>query len=261
MRPLVVISSENEASQNIKSALLRLEKPVPEGECFWKGADFDMAEYDGSIVEIVPKHDAGCYIFASTHKSGSGLANFTAHTPGNWGAAELGGSARTLNIAYGSKIQAAVQEMKRLSDSSIGWPVGMEVDHHGPCLEKPVLFVEIGSGQAQWGNEAAGEIAAKGVLAAVRAKDASCVKVCFGGTHYCPKFGPLVLFGKSTLGHIISGYSLERDGVDEERLKQAMGKNFEGADGALLDWKGIKGETRGKLIAALESLHIKWEKA
>lgn len=261
MRALIVISRGNEASQNIKRNLLSLVDFEAESEGFWSSPLFDMAEYDGNIVDIVPAHDADYYIYASTHKSESKLPNFTAHTPGNWGRAMLGGNPRCLNVSYGSKIRAAVLEMKRLSEASLGWPSGIEVDHHGPTIGKPLLFVEIGSSGAEWGNEKAGEIAARGIIAAVKSDDAADVKIGFGGSHYCPKFLPMVLSGSRALGHIIPGYALERDGIDDEMVSQAMGRNVENASGAILDWKGIKGEARGKLISVLEGMGVGWEKA
>jgi len=262
MRPLIVIASENPASLNIKSALLSLVPQLKQREkMFWTSPAFDMAEYSGRIIDIIPTHDAECYIFASTHKSESGKPCFTAHTPGNWGEAALGGEAHTLNIASASRLSAAILKMKELSDaSSLKWDVAVEVDHHGPTLSRPALFVEIGSSEKEWENAEAGVICAQGVVAAATATPIAEACIGFGGTHYCPKFTNTVFSG-TPLGHIISGYSLERDGVNEEMVKQAMEKNVEKISRALLDWKGIKGEKRRELIACLDNLGVKWEKA
>ena len=262
MRPLVVIAPENPASLNIKSALLSLVPELSGRETgFWSSPSFDMAEYPGRIIDIVPTHDAECYIFASTHKSESAKPCFTAHTPGNWGDAGLGGSPRTLNIASASRLSAAVRKMKELSDaSSLKWDIAVEVDHHGPSLEKPALFVEIGSSEKEWGMPEAGEICAHGIIAAAQAAPVPEACVGFGGTHYCPKFTATVL-SDTQLGHIISGYSLERDGVSEEMVKQAVEKNDCRITRALLDWKGIKGARRQELVACLDKLGMKWEKA
>ncbi len=256
-----MISSENAASLNIKKNILQLEKPAVQEGGFWSFADFDMAEYAGSIVEIIPAHHADCYIFASTHKSASNTPGFSVHTPGNWGTAELGGKPRTLNFAMPSKIKLIARKMKELSDASLEWQVSVEVDHHGPTVDKPVLFAEIGSTEKEWINEIAGEIAAKAILAAIKSNETFPAYVGFGGSHYAPKFTPKIVGGGIAFGHIVSGYSLERSGVDEEMLKQAMERNAEPIASALIDWKGIKGETRGRLIAALDALKIKWEKA
>ncbi|MFA5930119.1 MAG: D-aminoacyl-tRNA deacylase [Candidatus Micrarchaeia archaeon] len=262
MRPLIVIAAENPASVNIKRALLSIApKLEPQGESFWSSPAFDMAEYPGRIIDIVPAHGAECYIFASTHKSESAKPCFTAHTPGNWGAAGMGGEPRTLNIASASRLSAAVRKMKGLSDaSSLKWEISVEVDHHGPTLGKPALFVEIGSSEKEWGMQEAGRICAQGIIAAATAAPIPEAAVGFGGTHYCPKFTGCVLAG-TPLGHIISGYSLERDGVDEGMVRQAIEKSDCKVTRALLDWKGIKGGRRQELVACLEKLGMQWEKA
>ena len=220
-----------------------------------------MAEYDGEIVRIVPSREADYYIFASTHKSSSNTPSFTAHTPGNWGSADLGGEPRTLNAAFGSKVKAAARKMNELNAISLKWQVAIEADHHGPTIAAPVLFVEIGSTQKEWEDKDAGKIAADGILAAIRSTSASPCYAGFGGSHYCPKFTPKILGGSLAFGHIISGYALEGSGVDEEMVRQAIQKNAEKIEGAMIDWKGIKQSPKQKLITILESLGVKWEKA
>ncbi|VVC01180.1 D-aminoacyl-tRNA deacylase [uncultured archaeon] len=261
MKPLVVISKENAASQNIKSALLKLGKFGQAQEGFWPGADFDMAEYSGSIIEIVPDRQAEYYIYASTHKSESGKPSFTVHTQGNWGNADFGGRPRTLNIACPAKLKVALRKLKELSDASLTWEACMEVDHHGPTLDAPVFFIEIGSTEKEWGVPAAGGIVARAIIAAVESKEEFPCYVGFGGTHYTSKFTPIVLGSEKAIGHIISGYSLEGSGLDEGRVRQALEKNVGKIEAVLLDWKGIKGGARKELIAMLEKLGVKWEKA
>ena len=261
MKPLVVISRDNIASLNIKSALLALEKFTEKKGWFWEGADFDIAEYPGSIIEIVPVHDAEYYVFASTHRSESGKACFTVHTPGNWGNADMGGSPNTLNTALPFRLKSAAQKMKALSDASLGWPVSMEVDHHGPTLSKPVMFAEIGSSEAALGVPEAGAIAAQAIIAAIRQPCECPAYVGFGGSHYAPKFTPKVVDGGISLGHVVSGYALEKYGVDGGRLLQAINKNAGTPQGALIDWKGMKGGTRRGLVELLDRMGIVWEKA
>jgi D-aminoacyl-tRNA deacylase len=225
---------------------------------FWSSDEFDMAEYGGSIIDIVPSRDADYYIFASTHRSERGSQSFTAHTPGNWGEAGMGGAPKTLNIAYGSKIAAAARKMAELSKKSLGWGVSIEADHHGPTLNRPVLFVEIGSTENEWKNPEAGRIAAEGILSAIRQSDAPFVLAGFGGNHYCSKFGPKAISGECVFGHIIPGYSLERDGIENGMVLQAIQKNVESVEAAAIAWKGLKGELRSRLISMLEENGIKW---
>ena len=261
MRPLVVIAGANAASLNIKSALLGLEKFELKEERFWSAADFDMAEYPGSIVEIVPSHDAECYIFASTHKSASNARSLTVHTPGNWGDADLGGQPRTLNVTCPNRLKAAAQKMHELVGQLPGWQVSVEVDHHGPSLSRPVMFTEIGSTEEEWKNPVAGSIVAQAIVAATRNGKAWPCYAGFGGTHYAPKFTPKILQGNLAFGHLVSGYSLERAAPDAEMALQAFSKNSPKASGALVDWKGLKGTARAALVSVLESCGIPWEKA
>lgn len=261
LRPQVVIARENPASANIRSALLSLLQPEEREEGFWSAHGFDIAEYPGSIIEIVPERDAEYYIFASTHKSKSNSKSLTVHTPGNWDAADMGGLPRTLNIALPVRLKAAAQKMAELAPSLPGWQVSVEVDHHGPSLSRPVMFAEIGSTEAEWGVPEAGKIVAEAIVAAINCREEYPVKIGFGGTHYAPKFTPKILQGNLAFGHLVSGYSLERGVPDEEMVRQAFARNSPGATGAMVDWKGMKGEARAKLVSVLESCGIPWEKA
>ncbi|MEM4633697.1 MAG: D-aminoacyl-tRNA deacylase [Candidatus Anstonellaceae archaeon] len=261
MKPLVVISKENPASQNIKSALFELESLNEVGEGFWSAKEFDIAEYSGSIVEIVPKHDAQYYIFASTHKSASQTPCLTVHTPGNWGSADLGGKPKTLNIAYASKVKAIAQSLAKHAAGLEGWQVSVEVDHHGPSLQRPVVFAEIGSSEREWQNAKAGIAVAQAILDAIRSNRIFPSFVGFGGTHYAPKFTPKIIGSEVAFGHIISGYAIERDGCDLQMVLQAFEKNVEKPKGAMVDWKGLKKEAKDALISHLESLGIEWQKA
>jgi D-aminoacyl-tRNA deacylase len=174
----------------------------------------------------------------------------------------LGGEPRTLDVAFGSKVKVIAQAMRRLaSERGLGWQVAIEADHHGPTIEKPIIFVEIGSTENEWNNEKAGGIAARAIIEAAGSDAAFPCYVGFGGTHYAPKFAPKIFDGGIAVGHIISGYALERDGVDADRVKQAIEKNAEKVDGVLVDWKGIKKEAKDRLADALNSLGVKWEKA
>ena len=135
------------------------------------------------------------------------------------------------------------------------------MDHHGPTLSKPVMFAEIGSSAVQWEVTEAGNIVAQAIVAAIKNERVWPAYVGFGGTHYAPKFTPKIVDGEISLGHIISGYALEKYGMDGGRVLQAMGKNSEKIENALIDWKGIKGERRRQLVALLDSMEIKWKKA
>ncbi|MFH1095532.1 MAG: D-aminoacyl-tRNA deacylase [Candidatus Micrarchaeota archaeon] len=93
-----------------------------------------------SIIEIEPPAElcegpkaVDYFLYASTHKSESGQPALTAHVPGNWNAADFGGSPKTLNTAYAGKLKQILQLLAEgAKKHGLDWPVNMEVDHHGP---------------------------------------------------------------------------------------------------------------------------------
>jgi len=79
-----------------------------------------------------------------------------------------------------------------------------------------------------------------------------------GGPHYNKKFTKLALSNQKAFGHIIPKYALPE--VDAEIIMQCVERTLETVDSAVLDWKGIKGEHKPKIIAALEELGVASEK-
>ena len=259
-KPLLVISKENPASVNIRDQVLRFADMHEQGADEWNCDLFDMVEYRGSIVEIVPSHDAEYYVFASTHKSESGFPCLTVHTPGNWGRADLGGEPERLNFAHACKVKEIARKMHELS-GPLGWKVSVEVDHHGPSLDVPVLFAEIGSKSSEWNDIEAGKIVAQAIIHAMGSNRAFPCKIGFGGSHYAPKFTPKIVGGPFAFGHIISGMALERFGTGTKMVEQAIKRNVCPVQAAEIDWKGVRGQERKKLIEILDELGMRWERA
>jgi len=204
------------------------------------------------------------FLYASTHKSEVGTPALTAHVPGNWGAADFGGSERTLNMAYASKLKQILQLLDEgAKKHKLDWPINMEVDHHGPTPNNgkhALIFVEIGSGQEQWENEIAGKVVAEAMMKAL-VRPAPQVKVYLGigGGHYAPKFTPLMLGSEGrAVGHVLAKYRAAD--FDEQMLKQAVEKTIEPIEGALIDWKGLGKEEREQIISVLEKKGLKWER-
>ncbi len=227
---------------------------------------FEAHGYEKEIIAIEPPSSlhADYFLYASTHKSETGTPALTAHVPGNWERADFGGNERTLNMAYASKLK---QVLQLLSESAkkhkLEWPVNMEVDHHGPTPLKgklPLIFVEIGSGPEQWSNEVAGQVVAEAMMKAlVRPAPEMKVYLGLGGGHYAPKFTPFMLGSKDrAVGHVLPKF--HADTFDEKMLAQAVEKTVEKVEGALIDWKGLSGEQRERILPMLEKAGLKWEK-
>lgn len=253
---VVIISSEvNPAAQNIVRALLR-ERPAWQEKLFPVKEQVIYFDYLGDWSRSAEDY----LIVPSTHRSETGSPCLTTHVPGNWSSADFGGEKSTLNFAYASKLKLILQALREEAEKAgLDWQVCMEVDHHGPTLRLPLLFVEIGSTEREWTNETAAQVAARAIVRAVETEKMFPAYVGFGGGHYAPEFTKVMLESEKAVGHILPKYQI--DLVDEEMAKQALEKSVEKIEGALLDWKGMNAGQRKKVMGWLENLGIPWEKA
>ena len=90
-------------------------------------------------------------VFVSKHSSLSGIPTLSVHTPGNLGEAGLGGIARKVSISPASAMKNALLEMKKKKEEmKLDYQVSYECTHHGPSLDVPAMFVELGSSPKQW---------------------------------------------------------------------------------------------------------------
>lgn len=124
-----------------------------------------LATIDEEII-FPPDLDAyfnpQAYIFLSTHRAESGIPSLTVHTTGNFTDEQvLGARPREVGMIdpdLQKNYLMALNSRKGLLD---GYEITIEATHHGPTsLRKPVLFVELGSGEKQWGDDHAGEVIA-----------------------------------------------------------------------------------------------------
>ena len=68
----------------------------------------------------------------------------------------------------------------------------------------------------------------------------------------------MTLVGEFAFGHMIPKYATNL--VDAEMLSQCVEKTSEKVRLAVLDWKGIKGEDKPKLLLALETIGLPFKK-
>lgn len=145
-------------------------------------------------------------LFLSRHKAASGIHTLTIHPLGNYGKAEFGGRDETL---IPSCPHFMTSLLRRLRIEAVGLPfeVSFEVTHHGPFLEKPTTFIEIGSDESMWGNRDAARAIASSIL---NVDEIRCpVAIGIGGGHYAPRFSEVVATKKVSFGHMIPNYFIE----------------------------------------------------
>jgi len=231
---LVLVSRADPASVTIRDALLDMEPWKERG--FFEGLPvrerpgFLMAEVDRLHLECdhVDRRirDAGfafdAILVASKHKAESGKPALTVHPIGNLGDADFGGYPRRL-VPSAPVLMSRV--LRRLAAEAHGLKhqVTFEATHHGPHLDTPTAFVEIGTDEHAWSDPDLGRRVARAITAASEpaAGDDAPTLVLLGGSHYAPRATDLVRSARANIGHIVPAYALER-GLPPEVLLEAV---------------------------------------
>ena len=137
----------------------------------------------------------------------------------------------------------------------------LECTHHGPLINKPGIFIEIGSTENEWKDRKAGFIIAKTISEIIEEfKHNPYNEIAFGigGPHYCPNFNKIQLKSNIALSHVIPQYALP---LTDEMIKQAVEKTSEEIDFAVLDWKGLgNAEQRKQVTDILDKFYIPYKK-
>jgi len=254
---LIVIAKGNLASINIGKLLKEKHKEIPQSQYFEIEDDvLDLDKYEKELQKKRPE----LIIVPSTHKSEANVPMLNAHATGNWTSADLGGKPRTLSVAPALYIAAAVRALRDKKEQlKLDYEVGLEVTHHSPTIDLPVMFVEVGSSEKQWSDMQACKVVAE-VINKILNEEPEKLDVCigFGGPHYAPQFTRRVLAGKYATGHICPKHHI--DSLTEEMILQAFEKTIPKPSFAVIEWKGLKGGQRNKIIEILEKNKINWEK-
>ena len=200
-------------------------------------------------------------VFLSRHSSQSGTPTLSVHTPGNFGNAELGGLPRTLSISPATAMRDTLKALMHYKEEmNLNYEVSYECTHHGPSLNVPAMFVELGSSPEQWNDLQAAEAVANAAMTAITnfgAPEKAAV-IGIGGTHYNKKFTQMALNGETAFSHMIPKYAVHL--ADSEMLRQCVEKTFEKVECAILDWKGIKSENKTRVLAALQEIGLPFRK-
>ncbi len=198
-------------------------------------------------------------IFLSRHSSKSGTPTLSVHTPGNLGEAASGGLPRKVSVASASVMKEALKAMRKAREEmDLSYEVSYECTHHGPSLDVPTMFTELGSSPKDWKDHQAAEAVARGAIAAASSDKIYPAVLGIGGPHYNMQFTKRALTTEIAFGHIIPKYSISM--MDAEMLRQCIAKTVEPVEKAVLDWKGIQGADRQRLLSLLCEIDIETEK-
>jgi D-aminoacyl-tRNA deacylase len=212
-----------------------------------------------NLANLFPK--AELIVFISRHSSVSGTPTLSVHTPGNLGPAEIGGIARKVSISPANAMRDVLQAMMKLKiEMHLDYEVSYEGTHHGPSLDVPTMFVELGSSPKQWADLIAAEAVGHAVMEAVSKFGNAPAKAVLGigGPHYSSKFTCMALENQIAFGHMIPKYAVPN--IDTEILKHCVERTLEKVESVILDWKGIKGEDKQPLVAILTEAELSFQK-
>ena len=203
-------------------------------------------------------------IFASRHTSKTSRPALLAHTTGNWTQnTEFGGN--PWELSQTSAILHKAGFLSLLEQNNIqpleNYVVDIEVTHHGPTnIEKPLVYMELGSSKTEWINYKAGELVANAIISTcfyyLQFKERNKIQVGlgFGGTHYAPNFNRLIRNNDIAVSFICPKYFIQN--LNYDMIQQMIQNTYEEVDFFILDWKGTNSNDKKYLIPLLEQFSI-----
>jgi D-aminoacyl-tRNA deacylase len=271
---LIVASEKDPASLNIKKQLLTNYRFIETTAKFQENTTY-TAKVNDKDVQLITLNRESIYaqdlttfftdteliLFISRHSSMSGTPTLSVHTPGNLGPADLGGKPREVSVSPSNPMREALKVMSKMRDEmQIRYEVSYEGTHHGPSLNTPTMFAELGSSPEQWKDATAAEVVAHAAMGAVsRFRSLSAETVLgIGGPHYNNKFTKMALQTEVAFGHIIPKHSISQ--IDSGILQQCVDRTLEKVEHAVLDWKGIKSEDKPRVLEMVNEIGLRIQK-
>jgi D-aminoacyl-tRNA deacylase len=267
---LVIASKKDIAGMNIVNQLVQFKQNILGTLSNPDKTLFDIAVLDDEIIytENIKMDKLAQYdfiIFASKHSTHSEEKQKTlsVHSPGNFREANMGGVSGKVSpsSALFNKLLFQKLNQKVLEHGLKDFNVTMEATHHGPLIDKPCVFIEIGSDETEWKNLRAGFVVAKTIQETIiefQENNYKEIAIGIGGPHYCPGFNKLQLNSNVAFSHIIPVYVFP---IVEEYVKECISKTIEDYDFVVLDWKGLgSSDMRQGIIDILEKNYIQWKK-
>ena len=279
MRFTIVVSKADIAGMNFRRLFLEKAAFKATGKTFDGNEVLAFMDFELLTLnefQIFAEHlrewetHADCFVFASRHASESEKPTLSVHAIGNWGNDNShGGKAREIVPASGSLMKNYLHGLQAQKEKNgLTYDVCLEATHHGPFLEKPCVFIELGSCEKQWNDLNAAQAVVETVLnesllgagqefprtgkghspSAVRAE----TFVGLGGGHYCPEFSKLLLETPLRVSHVCPKYNLQN--FDAEMLEKSVNAVEESGEkfaGFLFDEKGM-GTEKQRVLGLIE---------
>jgi D-aminoacyl-tRNA deacylase len=267
---LVVCSTEDVASQNIKSHLVEMLDPDEK-----KISDYIF--YDAGKIGIVEIKERLIYadhldvrlkklglsfneiLFASRHSSKDRRKMLSVHVSGNVATADYGGKPYSLAKPSPIRIKNYVLALKKRLHRLPDYQFTLEVTHHGPSeISTPSAFYEIGSTEEEWRDEEAGRVVAECLIEAIDDQRSDWqIAVGVGGTHYAPRQTEIILETTFTFGHNFAKYTFS--GLNKEILIKAV--ELSDAEYIVIDEKSTTSAVKSLIKEVVDELGIQMLKS
>ena len=263
MSRLLVCSEQDVPSANMKGSLLSFHG----WEDMGSEGDISYLSHENDVIVTIPdmhiRHESldkeaeafgikvDEIIVMSKHAAKSGRPALTAHPIGNYHENEYGGREGTLVKASPASMTDALRRIMARNDMPEN-QICFEVTHHGPYVDKPTFYIEVGSEQVHWENKHAAEILAH-VIDELEPHPEYPTLVGVGGGHYAPRFTEVVSGYKANFGHMLPLYQMEgRDDEDIVRMVK-MACEASATDMVYVHRKSMKKPEERRVSALIES--------
>ncbi|ABW01608.1 D-aminoacyl-tRNA deacylase [Caldivirga maquilingensis] len=190
-------------------------------------------------------NDIDLLLFLSRHEMKNPKPLITFHTPGNWtNDVELGGKPGQVAISEPRVLTNLFREAYRRIGELNGYSVTLEATHHGPFVDKPVVFVEIGSTSNEWRDPKAQEFLASLVFDLLNntdkyINDGKDAAVSIGDLHYTTLVNHIIN-GEYDVGHMVPKYIKPTPTI----IKMAVERNTVRPRIGIIHWKSLDAESR-----------------
>ncbi len=257
----LIFSEKDQASLNIKTQLLMLKDFKQEGPLLvYENLKYKLflKTYLIDCVDIIDLEDLlsmDYIIFPSKHQSKEGVNSFSVHIPGNFTKDNShGGIPLKASNSWVEFQKIAYLQLKNNSNKMLVTP---ECTHHGPSIDIPCCYIEIGSQQKSWVNPEYGKVIAETILKTldnIFNHDFNYkVGLGIGGPHYCSNFIKIYDSLDYAISHICPKYALKD--ISFETIKEAILKSSIKPEIVFLDWKGL-GEHKQKIREIATKLEL-----
>ena len=251
---LLVAYQSDPAGSNLAHHISKNMKQ--DGEIY-RGKNYDLVTIPTPSISadwLEEKYHYDGFVFLSKHASETGTLALTCHSTGNFSEALFGGRPREVAIPHPHLQKSYMQALWEKRNNFTKFEITIEATHHGPtALNKPALFIEVGTTEKQWNDKVLCDSVAsiiEDVMSMTPPKNN--VAICFGGTHYPEKFTKELIEDQYALGTVVPKHAL--DHIDEKLFSHILERNNE-AKYALVDWSSL-GKNKQKIVSFLETTNL-----